>query len=525
MTTAKEIIFEDAAREKLKEGINTLADIVAVTLGPKGRSIGIDDNLSTPLITSDGYSIVKEIELKDDFINIGVLLAKEMTQKIKDKCGDGTTTGIILFREIVKEGIKLISSGYNPILIKKEIEQTTQTILNELNKMTTPITNDEEMKNIAYISAAHDKEIANTIFESFKQAGKKGVITLEEAKGIDTVIETSDGLSLEQGYLSAYFSTNMEKLIVEMHDADILITDKKISTIHDILNILQRSASLNKNLLIIADDVEGDALSTIVVNKLKGTLKVAAIKAPGFGDNRKEILEDIATITGGTMVSEDKGMRLKDMECNVLGSCEKVVITKDKTTIINGRGVNYEIQNRIAKIDAEIKQTTSAYDREKLEERRAKLSGGVVIIRIGALTEPELKRKKQIYEDGLNSTRAALEEGIVIGGGIALLRASLAIKDKNIGASILTKACQMPLRQIIKNTAGNDSLLLEKIINSPKTFGFNALSEQVEDLIQAGVIDAVKVVKNSLLHAISTACIVLLSEVLITEEKKTCLKS
>lgn len=524
MVTPKEIIFEEEARNKLKKGINIFADVAAVTLGPKGRNVGLDKGYGAPSITSDGNSIVKDVELKDKFENMGVSLGKEMAEKIKEKCGDGTTTGIVLFRELVRQGLKNISSGANPIDIKREMEKTEKAIVKEIEKLTTQVKSDKETMDIATVSASGNREIGEIIAQCFKKVGKTGVITIEEAKGIDTTIEMVEGMEFDRGYISAYFCTNAEKMNLEMKDPLILITDKKISSVHDILNILQSIATTSKELLIISEDLESDALSTLVINKLRGTLKVAAVKAPGFGDRRKELLEDIAVLTSATVITEEKGISLKDATLEMLGSAEKIIINKEKTTIINGKGKQKAIKERIAQIEAEIKRTTSSYDREKLEERKAKLMGGVALIRVGAPTEPEMKQKKQIYEDSLNSTRAALEEGIVPGGGVTLLRAANALKKekefKTLGAEIVFKACEAPCRQIIKNAGCDESTIIEEVLQAQRNFGFNALSEKIEDLIKVGVMDPAKVIKNSLTHAISMAGVVLISEALIADSKE-----
>lgn len=519
---AKELIFEEEARSKLLEGIDQLADVAAVTLGPKGRNVALS-SFGSPKITNDGNAIVSDVELKDRFSNMGVALAQETAGKIKEKSGDGTTTGIILLRSIVKNGVKNIASGANPTFIKKGLEKGLEAILKEIDKKAQPIKNAQDTLNIATVSASGNKEIGKLIAESFQKVGKDGVITIEEAKGIDTSVEIVEGMEFNRGYVSAYFCTNLEKLSVEMSNPLILITDKKITSIQEILPLLQTVAATSRELLIIADDIEGDALSTLVVNKLKGNLKVAAIKSPGFGDRRKDLLEDIAVLTNGTFITEAKGMTLKEASSEKLGSAEKIIITRDNTTIIKGSGTQKNINSRIDQIKNEIKAATSTYDKEKLEERKAKLSGGVALIHIGALTEPELKQKKQAFEDSLNATRAALHEGIVPGGGICLLNASKVLddlklsSDEKIGLDILKTACLSPCKQIIENSGHDSSVVLQTILSSKINFGFNAISEKVEDLISAGVIDPAKVVKNSLIHAVSTGSLVLMSEALISD--------
>jgi chaperonin GroEL len=520
---AKELIFEEEARNKLREGVDKLADVVGVTLGPKGRNVGLQASWGAPTITNDGNSIVKDIELKDQYANMGVSMGKEVASKMKEKCGDGTTTSILLLRALVQNGVKNIASGTSPIDVKRGIEKAIDAVIVELDRFSTPIKNDKETRDIAVVSASGNQEIGDLITEAIRRVGKSGVITIEEGKTTETAIEIVEGMQFDRGYLSAYFCTQTEKMISELSSPRVLITDKKISSVQEILPILQAIASSAQELLIIADDLEGDALSTLVINRLRGTLKVCAVKAPGFGDRRKALLEDIAVLTGGTLVTEDAGITLKDADASVLGSAEKIIVTKEKTTIINGYGTPKEIQARIRQIEAEISNTTSSYDKEKLEERKAKLSGGVAVIRIGAPTEPEMKQKKQMFEDSLNSTRAALEEGIVPGGGVALLRASKAIEkldlaaEEKIGANIVYSACAAPFKQLVFNCGYDSSLILEDVLSKGINFGFNALSEKVEDLILAGVVDPTKVVKYALRFAASTAGIVLLSEVLLGE--------
>ncbi|QVL57359.1 MAG: chaperonin GroEL [Simkaniaceae bacterium] len=522
-STPKEIIFEEEARAKLKEGIDKLADTVGVTLGPKGKNIGIESSWGAPTITNDGNSIVKDIELKDPYANMGVSMGKEVAHKIKENSGDGTTTGIILLRALVKHGIKNIASGISPINLKRGMEKAVETVLNELDALAIPVEKAEEIENIATVSASGNKEIGKTIFDAISKVGKSGVITIEEGKGTTTTIEMVEGMQFDRGYTSPYFCTNAESMLVEMDEVGILITDKKISSIQEILPLLQPLASTGKGLLIIAEDIDGDALSTLVINKLRGTLKVAAVKAPGFGDKRKAMLEDIAALTGGIVVSEEKGMHLKDVGVEVLGSAEKIEISKDNTTIIGGMGRKEDIEARLKQIDGQLENASSDYDKEKLEERRAKLHGGVAVIRVGAPSEPEMKQKKQVFEDSLNSTRAAQESGFVPGGGVALLRASQKLKElklddeEKIGSEIVLRACYAPFKQIVDNCGKDSSLYLEEVLNSDKTVGFNALTEKVEDLVKGEVIDPTKVVKNCLKYAASVAGIILISEALITD--------
>ncbi len=521
MSTAKEIIFEEEARLKLKEGVDKLADAVAVTLGPKGRNVGLQASYGAPTITNDGNSIVKDIELKDQFANMGVSMGKEVASKMKEKCGDGTTSSILLLRALVQNGIKNISSGSSPILIKRGMDKAVEAVCSSISKQAISIQNEKEILQIAIASASGDPFIGSTISEALKKVGKSGVITIEEGKSIETSVDTVEGMQFERGYTSSYFCTNAESMSAELIHPKILVTDKKITSIQEILTILQGVASTGESLLIIADDIEGDALSTLVINRLKGALKVCAVKAPGFGDKRKALLEDIAILTGATLITEEIGLHLKDATIDMLGNAEKVVVTKDKTTLVNGSGASESIQQRISQLESEIQLTTSSYDKEKLEERKAKLSGGVAVIRVGAPTEPEMKQKKQAFEDSLNSTRAAIEEGIVLGGGTALLQARNAILDlsltpeETIGAQIVFKACEAPFKQIVSNTGLDSSLILEQINTKKGNFGFNATNEQVEDLILAGVVDPAKVVKHALLFSSSTAGVILLSEALI----------
>ncbi|CRX38517.1 chaperonin GroEL [Estrella lausannensis] len=522
-TTAKDIIFEEEARENLLKGIKKLTDAVACTLGPKGRNVGLERSWGAPLITSDGRSIIKDITLKDRYEDIGASMAKEVVEKIKEKSGDGTTTGTILLLAMVENGMKHISSGLSPITLKRGMDKATEAIIKHIEKKAIAVKSSKETKNIATVSASGNEEIGAMIADAIEKVGKSGVITIEEGKGTETTIELVEGMEFDRGYISPYFCTNLEKMIVEMENAEILISDKKISNIHEILPLLQHTAATGKELLIIAEDIDGDALSTLVVNKIRGTLKVAAIKAPGFGDRRKAMLQDIATLTGGTLIAEDAGLTLDKATPEQLGKADKITISKDRTIIIDGKGQPKQIEARVKQIEGELEKTTNTYDKEKLEERRAKLSGGVAVIRVGAMTEPEMKQKKQLFEDSLSSTKAALAMGVVPGGGVALLAAAEAIKALNlqgeeaIGADIIVKACQAPLKQIAENTGFDGSVVLSDVLKAGKNYGFNALTEKVEDLLQAGVIDPVKVVINALTHANSAAGIILISEALIVD--------
>lgn len=526
MTAPKEIIFEEEARNKLLNGIVKLADTVAFTLGPKGRNVGLEKSWGAPVITNDGSSIVKDVTLKDPFENMGAAMAQEVVQKIKEKCGDGTTTGTLLLRSLVEAGIQQIAAGHSPIGVKRGMDKAVEAIVNHLEKSAIAIKTSKEIQNIATVSASGNQEIGALIAEAMEKVGNNGVITIEEAKGTETVIELVEGMEFDRGYLSAYFCTDLEKMNLVMQNAQILLVDKKISNIHEIIPVLQAVAASSRELLIIAEDVEGDALSTLVVNKLRGTLKVAAVKAPGFGDRRKAMMQDLAVLTGATLITEETGMSLKDAGPEVLGCAEQITITKDKTTIVKGGGRSDAVKARVAQIENEIKDASSSYDKEKLEERKAKLSGGVAVIRVGAATEPELKQKKQIFEDSLSSTKAAVEAGVVPGGGVALLRAKKAIHilnlcgDEAIGANIVMNACCTPLKQIATNTGLDGSVILMRVEAADTNDGFNALTDQIEDLVKAGVIDPAKVVINSLIHAASVAGIVLISEALVTDAEE-----
>jgi len=523
MSSPKEIIFDEEARELLFKGIKKLSDIVAFTLGPKGRNVGLEKSWGAPSITSDGSSIVKDIVLENQYENMGVAMAKDATQKTKEKCGDGTTRTILILSTMVENGIKYIAAGASPISIKRGIDKAVEAVVKEIEKSAISIKHPKEIRNIATVSASGDEEVGNLIADAMEKVGKSGVITIEEAKGTETTIELVEGMQFDRGYLSAYFCTNQDRLTVEMNNPQILLIDRRISNIHEILPVLQASATTARELLIIAEDIDGDALSTLVVNKLRGSLKVAAVKAPGFGDRRKAMLQDIAVLTGATVVSEETGMSVTEITAEVLGSAEKIFITKENTTIVKGHGNEEEIKARVKQIENESEKSTTTYDKEKLEERKAKLSGGVAVIRVGAATEPEMKQKKQVFEDSLNSTKAAQEEGVVPGGGVALLRASKVIADlklegdEALGAKIVMAACATPLKQIVTN-AGHDGLVvLAEVKEAKPNFGFNALTEKVEDLIAAGVVDPAKVVKYSLTYAASVAGIVLISEALIAD--------
>lgn len=521
MSNAKEIIFEQEARDKLASGIQQLAKAVCATLGPKGRNVGLEKSWGAPTITNDGNSIVKNISLQDQYENMGVAMAQEVASKLKDKCGDGTTTGILLLNALVQQGMKYVTAGASPIGLKRGMDKAVDVIIKELEKLAIPVKGKEDTQNIATVSASGNAEIGASIAHAIEKVGKEGVVTIEESKTTETTMEIVEGMQFDRGYISPYFITNQEKQTVEMESPLLLLVDKKISAIQELFPILQEIASTGRGLVLVAEEVEADALATLVVNKIRGILKVVAVKAPGFGDRRKAMLEDIATVTGATLVSEEAGVYLKDITSALLGSCDRILITKEATTIVNGKGSPKKIQERIKQIESELQQTTSSYDKEKLLERKAKLLGGVAVIRVGAPTEPELKQKKQVFEDSLHSTKAALEEGIIPGGGLALLRASAAIAslalegDELLGARLVAAACESPIRQIILNAGLSDALLLAEIRTKKASVGFNALTESVEDLLKVGVVDPMKVTKNCLIHAASTAGIVLISEALI----------
>ncbi len=524
MSHPKELLFEEEARCKLFEGIRTLAEALSLTLGPKGRNVGFE-SWKAPKISNDGNQIANEIELEDPFANMGASLAKEAISTIKEKCGDGSTSGIVLLHAIVEQGIKSLGVGQNPILMKRGMEKALQAILSHLDQTALPIKSNEEIKNIATVAASGNELVGSMIAEAFKKAGKEGAISIEEAKGCETSVEMSEGMEIDRGYYSSYFCTNGEKLTVDMTSPYLLLTDKKISSIQEILGILQSVASTGRELLIVADDLESDVLATLVINKLKGILKVAAIKAPGFGDQRKALLEDLAALTGAVFISEEKGFSLQKVALEQLGGAEKVFITKDKTLISGGKGTKKAIQNRIAIIQSEL-QKSSSHEKDLLEKRKAKLSSGLAIIKVGAHSESEMQALKQLFADSLNSTRSAIEEGVVMGGGVALLRAQESCKKlkldtkEKLGAEILFRALQSPAKQILENAGHQSALLIDQILKEKPGFGFNVISEQMEDFSKTGLFDPLKVVKTSLTHAVSIATLVLTSEVLLTDAKE-----
>jgi chaperonin GroEL len=524
---SKELHFDVDARAALKRGVDKLADAVKVTLGPKGRNVVIDKKFGAPTVTKDGVTVAKEIELSDPVENMGAQMVKEVATKTSDNAGDGTTTATVLAQAIFREGLKNVTAGTNPMAIKRGIDKAVAAINEELKKISVPTTGKKEIAQVGTISANNDPEIGNLIAEAMEKVGKDGVITVEEARGLETTLETVEGMQFDRGYVSPYFVTDPEKMEAVLEDPMILIHDKKISSMKDLLPILEKVAQMGKPLLIIAEDVEGEALATLVVNKLRGTLKVAAVKAPGFGDRRKAMLEDIAVLTGGKVISEEIGFKLENATLQDLGRAKRTVVDKDNTTIIDGAGDTNAIQGRIKEIKAAIEASTSDYDKEKLQERLAKLAGGVAVINVGAATEAEMKEKKARVEDALHATRAAVEEGIVPGGGVALIRAQKALKtlklegEEQIGVDIIRRAIEEPLRMIVQNAGGEGSIVLEKVRSSKDDkFGYNALTDTYEDLVQAGVIDPTKVTRTALQNAASIASLLLTTEAIIVEKKE-----
>jgi chaperonin GroEL len=525
---AKELHFNADARAALKRGVDQLAEAVKVTLGPKGRNVVIDKKFGAPTVTKDGVTVAKEVELADPLENMGAQMVKEVATKTSDLAGDGTTTATVLAQAIFREGLKNVTAGANPMAIKRGIDKAVGAVVEELKKISVPTSGKKEIAQVGTISANNDKEIGDLIAEAMEKVGKDGVITVEEARGLETTLETVDGMQFDRGYLSPYFVTDPEKMEAVLEDALILIHDKKISSMKDLLPILEKVAQMGKPLLIIAEDVEGEALATLVVNKLRGTLRVCAVKAPGFGDRRKAMLQDIAILTGGQVISEEVGFKLENAVINDLGRAKRIVVDKDNTTIIDGQGDEKKIEGRINEIRVAIEKSTSDYDKEKLQERLAKLAGGVAVINVGAATESEMKEKKARVEDALHATRAAVEEGIVPGGGVALVRAQRALKDlklsepdEQIGVEIVRRAIEEPLRMIVQNAGGEGSIVLEKVRASKDTnFGYNALTDTYEDLMQAGVIDPTKVTRTALQNAASIAGLLLTTEALVVEKKE-----
>ncbi|RLB90502.1 MAG: chaperonin GroEL [Deltaproteobacteria bacterium] len=521
---AKEIQFDVKAREAVLKGINTLADAVKVTLGPKGRNVILEKSWGAPTVTKDGVTVAKEIELENKFENMGAQMLKEVASKTSDVAGDGTTTATVLAQAIYTEGQKLVAAGNNPMAIKRGIEKAVDAVVSELAKLSKPTRDQREIAQVGAISANNDETIGNIIAEAMNKVGKEGVITVEEAKSMETTLEVVEGMQFDRGYLSPYFVTDSDKMVASLQDPYILIHEKKISVMKDLLPLLEQVAKMGKPLLVIAEDVEGEALATLVVNKLRGTLQCAAVKAPGFGDRRKAMLEDIAVLTGGQMISEDLGIKLENITLSDLGRAKRVTIDKDNTTIVDGAGERSALEGRVRQIRTQIEETTSDYDREKLQERLAKLIGGVAVINVGAATEPEMKEKKARVEDALNATRAAVEEGIVAGGGVALVRCipvldKLEVKgDQELGVKILRRALEEPLRQIAENAGFEGSVVVDKVKNEKGAVGFNAETGKYEDLIEAGVLDPTKVVRHALQNAASVAGLMLTTEAMVAEK-------
>ncbi|HEX6615744.1 MAG TPA: chaperonin GroEL [Gemmatimonadales bacterium] len=524
---AKELLFNSDARTKLKKGVDALAEAVKVTLGPKGRNVVIDKKFGSPTVTKDGVTVAKEVELTDPIENMGAQMVKEVATKTSDLAGDGTTTATVLAQAIFREGLKNVTAGANPMELKRGIDRAVDTVVEQLKALSVPSAGKKEIAQVGTISANNDREIGNLIAEAMEKVGKDGVITVEEAKGLETTLETVDGMQFDRGYLSPYFVTDPEKMEAVLDDPYILIHDKKISAMKELLPVLEKVAQSGRPLLLIAEDVEGEALATLVVNKLRGTLKVAAVKAPGFGDRRKEMLRDIAVLTGGQVISEEVGFKLENATLNDLGKAKRVVIDKDNTTVVDGKGKEGDIQGRINEIKAAIDKSTSDYDREKLQERLAKLSGGVAVINVGAATETEMKEKKARVEDALHATRAAVEEGIVPGGGVALIRAQSSLdkvrgtEDEKIGVDIVRRALEEPIRMIAQNAGAEGSIVVAKVKESKdKNFGYNAATDTYEDLVKAGVIDPTKVSRTALQNAASIAGLLLTTEAVVVEKKE-----
>ena len=521
---AKVLQYDEEARKSILRGVNTLADAVKVTLGPKGRNVILDKSFGAPTVTKDGVTVAKEIELEDKFENMGAHMVKEVASRTSDVAGDGTTTATILAQAIYREGAKTVAAGSNPMDVKRGIDKAVETVVAELKKMSKPTKDQKEIAQVGTISANNDEAIGGIIAEAMGKVGKEGVITVEEAKGLETELEIVEGMQFDRGYLSPYFVTNAEKMEVNMEDCFILINEKKVSNMKDLLPILEQIAKMGKPLLIIAEDIEGEALATLVVNKLRGTLHVAAVKAPGFGDRRKAMLEDIAILTGGKMISEDMGYKLENTQMEDLGRAKKITIDKDNTTIIDGAGKRADLEGRVKQIRAQIDETTSDYDREKLQERLAKLVGGVAVIKVGAATETEMKEKKARVEDALNATRAAVEEGIVPGGGVAYIRTLPALDklkldgDQQIGVTIVKKSLEEPLKMIAANAGMEGSIVVEKVKEKKGAFGFNARTDEYEDMISAGVIDPTKVTRFALQNAASVASLMLTTQCMIADK-------
>jgi chaperonin GroEL len=525
---AKYLEFNTEARSRLKRGVDQLAEAVKVTLGPKGRNVVIDKKFGNPTITKDGVTVAKEIELEDAIENMGAQMVKEVATKTSDIAGDGTTTATVLAQALFREGLKSVTAGANPMSLKRGIDKAVELVVEELKRISAPTKGRKEIAQVGTISANNDKEIGNLIAEAMEKVGKDGVITVEEAKGLETTLETVDGMQFDRGYLSPYFITDPEKMEAVLEDAYVLVHEKKISTMKDLLPILEKVAQAGKPLLIIAEDVEGEALATLVVNKLRGTLKVCAVKAPGFGDRRKEMLTDIATLTAGKVISEELGLKLENTVLDDLGHVKRILVDKDNTTLIGGKGKQADIQGRISQIKAAIEKSTSDYDKEKLQERLAKLAGGVAVINVGAATETEMKEKKARVEDALHATRAAVEEGIVPGGGVSLLWCQKALDkvrgaddDEKTGIEIVRRALEEPIRIIVQNAGAEGAIVVGKVKASAKlNYGYNAETDEYEDLVAAGVIDPTKVTRTALQNAASIAGLLLTTECVVVEKKE-----
>ena len=521
---AKDVQFGDSARGQMLDGVNILADAVKVTLGPKGRNVVLDKSFGAPTVTKDGVSVAKEVELKDKFENMGAQMVKEVSSQTSDAAGDGTTTATVLAQSIVNEGLKSVAAGFNPMDLKRGIDKAVAKAVETIQKMSTPCEENKSIAQVGTISANSDSEVGDIIAEAMDKVGKEGVITVEEASGIENELEVVEGMQFDRGYLSPYFINNQDKMITELEDPMILLHDKKISNIRDLLPILEGVAKAGKSLLIIAEDVEGEALATLVVNNMRGVVKVAACKAPGFGDRRKAMLEDIAILTGGTVVSEEVGLNLESTTLESLGTAKKIVLSKENTTVIDGAGKQEDIVGRVNQIRAQIEETTSDYDREKLQERVAKLAGGVAVIKVGAGSEIEMKEKKARVEDALHSTRAAVEEGVVPGGGVALIRALQEVdglkgdnEDQNIGISIALKAMEAPIRQIVMNAGEEASVVVDKIKSDKGNYGFNAATSEYGDMISMGILDPAKVTSTALQAAGSVAGLMITTEAMVSE--------
>ncbi len=521
---AKLVLFGHDARKKVLHGVNVLADAVTVTLGPRGRNVVLERSWGAPTVTKDGVTVAKEIELEDRFENMGAQMVKEVASKTSDVAGDGTTTATVLARAILTEGLKMVSAGHDPMTLKRGIDKAVTAIVGKLKTLSKPTQEQKEIAQVGTISANNDATIGEIIAEAMSKVGKEGVITVEEAKGLETQLEVVEGMQFDRGYLSPYFVTDPDRMECVFEDAYVLIHEKKISSMKDMLPLLEQAARAGKPLLIIAEDLEGEALATLVVNKIRGTLQTGAVKAPGFGDRRKAMLEDIAILTGGKLIAEELGVKLENVTLQDLGRCKRIVVDKDNTTLVDGAGKKADIEGRIKQIRAHIEETTSDYDREKLQERLAKLVGGVAIVRVGAATEVEMKEKKARVEDALHATRAAVDEGVVAGGGVALIRASAVLDeldvadDERFGVKIVKRAIEEPLRWIADNAGHEGAVVLDKVRNGKGSFGFNALEEQYEDLLKAGVIDPTKVVRTALVNAASIAGLMLTTEAMVGED-------